>query len=133
MQLYNCYVGYCPGDKEDVEEVMKLVPKKQHLVLEESDFFFESTEPNETFDVENILWVRYSPYYKHYWLLSKSKDLYSFKATSPSKLKFNNFFRKIFGMKEKYLINSKTVLEKHSKNSYFEEYDTILTIKKVKK
>ena len=33
MQLYNCFVCSCPGDKEEVEEVMKMVPKNIYLVL----------------------------------------------------------------------------------------------------
>ena len=131
MQLYNCYVGYCPGDKEDVEEVMKLVPKKQHLVLEEPDFFFEKVEENETFNVDNILKIKYSPHEKSYFLISKSKEIYSFKNLTPSKLKWNNFFRKIFGMKKKYLINNKTVLKKIN-SSYWEEFDVIYWIEKLK-
>jgi len=33
MQLYNCFVFYCPDNVEEVEKIMKLVPKNKYLVL----------------------------------------------------------------------------------------------------
>ena len=33
MQLKNCFVGYCPGGKKDVERIMNLEPKCDMLKL----------------------------------------------------------------------------------------------------
>jgi hypothetical protein len=38
MQLYNCFFFYCPGDINDVEKIINMVPKKNYLVLKKSDF-----------------------------------------------------------------------------------------------
>lgn len=111
MQLYNCFVWYCPGDKEDVEEVMKLVPKNKYLVLEEPEFYEESEESKssivnfEDFSDEIVKkWYMPEPFNK-YWFLGK-KELYSFEP--------GNKFLRI-----------------ESKNCYWEEFDVILAIKKV--
>jgi D-hexose-6-phosphate mutarotase len=33
VQVKNCFVFYCPGDKEAVEEVMKMTPKSDYFKL----------------------------------------------------------------------------------------------------
>ena len=32
VQLKNCFCYYCPGDKEEVENVLKLTPKTNRLI-----------------------------------------------------------------------------------------------------
>lgn len=33
MQIYNCFVFYCPSDTEEVDRIMDLVPKNKYLTL----------------------------------------------------------------------------------------------------
>jgi hypothetical protein len=33
VRLKNCFVSYCPGDKESVEEVMGMTPKSDYFKL----------------------------------------------------------------------------------------------------
>jgi hypothetical protein len=35
VQIKNCFLFYCPGDKECVEEVMKMTPKSDYFKLKE--------------------------------------------------------------------------------------------------